>query len=60
MVENLPLLFQDVNTVHIDRFGSLRDWIHEALGCTLLFVLLLRLDLDRYSNLRIMRNMAYY
>ena len=30
MVENLRLLFRDVNTVHIDRFGSLRDWINEA------------------------------
>ena len=30
MVENLHLLFQDVNTVNIDRFGSLRDWINEA------------------------------
>jgi hypothetical protein len=30
MVENLRLLFKDTNTVNIDRFGSLRDWIHEA------------------------------
>jgi len=30
MVENLRLLFQDVTTVNIDRFGSLRHWIHEA------------------------------
>ena len=30
MVENLRLLFQDVTTVNINRFGSLRDWIHEA------------------------------
>ena len=30
IVENLRLLFQDVNTVNIDRFGSLRDWINEA------------------------------
>jgi hypothetical protein len=30
------------------------------LGCPLLFVLLLRLDLDRHSNLRIMHNTAYY
>ena len=30
MVENLRLLFQDVPTVTIDCFGSLRDWIHEA------------------------------
>ena len=30
MVENLRLLFKDVNTVNIDRFGSLRNWIHEA------------------------------
>ena len=30
MVENLRLLFRDVNTVHIDRFGSLRDWINKA------------------------------
>jgi hypothetical protein len=30
MVENLCLLFQDVNTVYIDRFGSLQDWINEA------------------------------
>ncbi len=29
-VENLCLLFQDVDTVNIDRVGSLRDWIHEA------------------------------
>jgi hypothetical protein len=30
MVENLRLLLQDVNTVNIDHFGSLRDWINEA------------------------------
>ena len=30
MVENLRLLFKDVNAVNIDRFGSLRDWIHKA------------------------------
>ena len=30
MVKNLRLLFRDVSTVHIDRFGSLRDWINEA------------------------------
>ncbi len=30
MVENLRLLFQDVNTVNIDCFGSLQDWIYEA------------------------------
>ena len=30
MVENLRLLFQDVSTVHINRFGSLRDWISKA------------------------------
>jgi len=31
MVENdIRLLFQDVNTVYIDRFGLLRDRIHEA------------------------------
>jgi hypothetical protein len=30
MVENLRLLFKDITTVNIDRFGSLRDWIHEA------------------------------
>jgi len=30
IVENLRLLFQDVNTVNIDRFGSLQDWINEA------------------------------
>ena len=30
MVENLRLLFRDVNTVHIDRFRSLQDWINEA------------------------------
>ena len=30
MVENIRLLFQDVNTVNIDRFGLLRNWIHEA------------------------------
>jgi hypothetical protein len=30
MVENLRLLFRDVNTVHINRFGSLWDWINEA------------------------------
>ena len=30
MDENLRLLFQDVNTVNIDRFGSLRDWINKA------------------------------
>ena len=30
MVENLHLLFQDVNTVNIDRFRPLRDWINQA------------------------------
>jgi hypothetical protein len=30
MVENLHLLFQDVPTVQIDRFGSMQNWIHEA------------------------------
>ncbi len=30
MVKNLRLLFQDVDTVNIDHFGSLQDWIHEA------------------------------
>jgi hypothetical protein len=30
MVGNLCLLFQDVTTMHINRYGSLRDWIHEA------------------------------
>ena len=30
MVENLRLLFRDVPTVQIDRYGSLRNWIHEA------------------------------
>ena len=30
MVDNLRLLFKDIDTVNIDRFGSLRDWIHEA------------------------------
>ncbi len=30
------------------------------LGCRLLFVLLLQLDLDHHSNLRIMHNTAYY
>ena len=30
MVENLRLFFQDVPTVTIDRYGSLRNWIHEA------------------------------
>ncbi len=34
--------------------------VSSRLSCTLLFVLLLRLDLDRHSNLRIMRNTAYY
>ena len=29
MVENIPLLFQDVTTVNIDRFGSLHNWIHK-------------------------------
>ena len=31
-----------------------------VLGCTLLFVLLLQLDLDHHSILRITRNMVYY
>ena len=30
MVENLRLLFQDVNTVNIERFWSLQHWINEA------------------------------
>ena len=30
MVENLRLLFHDVKTVNMDRFGSLHGWIHEA------------------------------
>jgi hypothetical protein len=32
MVENLRLLFTDVHTVTIDRHGSLRSWIHDALN----------------------------
>ncbi len=53
--------------------GGKREWIkgdrwhphshhpmHHRLGCTLLFVLLLRLDLDHHSNLCITRNTAYY
>ncbi len=30
MMENLRLLFKDITTINIDRFGSLQDWIHEA------------------------------
>jgi len=30
MVENLRMLFQDVNTVNIDCFGSLQDCLNEA------------------------------
>ena len=30
MVKNLRLLFQDIPTVQIDRYGSLRSWIHKA------------------------------
>jgi hypothetical protein len=30
MVDNLRLLFKDIDTVNVDRFGSLRDWIHKA------------------------------
>ena len=30
LVENLCLLFQDVPTIQIDRYGSLQSWIHEA------------------------------
>jgi len=30
MVENLRLLFTDVPTVTIDRYGSIRSWINEA------------------------------
>ncbi len=30
MVENVHLLFKDVNTINIDRFGFLREWLHEA------------------------------
>ncbi len=30
MVENLRLLFRDIPTVQIDRYGSMRIWIHEA------------------------------
>jgi hypothetical protein len=30
MVENLCHLFHDVPTLQIDRYGSLRTWIHEA------------------------------
>jgi hypothetical protein len=46
--------------------ASLDDLPHKtagvstALGCTLLFVLLLRLDLDCHSNHRIMGNAVYY
>jgi hypothetical protein len=35
-------------------------WPSGSLGCMVLFVLLLRLDLDRHSNLRITHNTAYY
>ena len=34
MVKNLRLLFRDVNTVHINCFGSLQDWINEASNKT--------------------------
>jgi hypothetical protein len=30
IVENLRLLFQEISTVQIDRYGSLQNWIHEA------------------------------
>jgi hypothetical protein len=32
MVKNLRLLFQDIPTFQINRHGSLRSWIHEALN----------------------------
>jgi hypothetical protein len=34
MVENLRLLFHNVPTIQIDRYGSLRTWIHEASNKT--------------------------
>jgi hypothetical protein len=34
--------------------------VTSVLGCTILSVLLLQLDLDCHSNLRITRNTAYY
>ena len=30
MVKNLQLLFRDIPTAHIDQYGSLCNWIHEA------------------------------
>ncbi len=45
---------------HFERIGLPCAHMACVLGCTLLFVLLLRLDLDRHSNLRITRNTAYY
>ncbi len=51
----------------IKNFGmsSTTHFLHsialgKGLGCMLLFVLLLQLDLDCHSNLRIKRNNAYY
>ena len=41
-----------------DEEGSGKN--NDDLGCTLLFVLLLRLDLDCHRNLCITRNTAYY
>jgi hypothetical protein len=52
--ENLKHLFAALRTEMYEIVEA------EDLGCTLLFVLLLRLDLDCNSNLRIMHNMAYY
>jgi hypothetical protein len=46
--------------IPIKRQGYLDMYNGVDLGCTLLFVLLLQLDLDHHSNLHITRNMAYY
>ncbi len=44
-----------------DKLSAHLHCLHaQKLGCTLLFVLLLRLDLDCHRNLCITRNTAYY
>jgi hypothetical protein len=46
--------------IYNDKLGIRTRSLLYGLGCMLLFVLLLRLDLDRHSNLHITHNTAYY
>ncbi len=66
LAERLPNKWASIymdNLFNLQKLFSalyIAEALAQGLDCTLLFVLLLRLDLDRHSNLCIMRNTAYY